>query len=63
VNVTWVAGEETVSVTAAGTSADLCRAVDHSQHEVPAPVEGTPVPGDATVETEQVKLLWPVKGG
>jgi sulfur carrier protein len=63
VNVTRVVGEETVSVAADATSADLCRPVDHSSHEVTVPVDGTPVPGDTTVETERVKLLWPVKGG
>ena len=62
-NVTRVVGEETVSVAADATSADLCRAIDHSPHEVTVPVDGTSVPGDTTVETEQVKLLWPVKGG
>ena len=62
-NVTRVVGEETVSVAADATSADLCRAVDYSPHEVPAAVDGSPVPGDTIVETERVKLLRLVKGG
>lgn len=66
VNVTCeVVGEETTTVSVAddATYADLCRTVGYSPHEVTVLVDETPVPEDATVETERVTVLRLVKGG
>ncbi|MFB6127154.1 MAG: ubiquitin-like small modifier protein 2 [Halolamina sp.] len=56
-------GTETVAVAADDTYADLARAVGYSPHEVTVLVEETPVPEDAAVDADRVRLLRLVKGG
>lgn len=45
------------------TYADLLRAVDLGPHEASVLVEGRPVPEDAPVEAEEVRVLRLVQGG
>jgi sulfur carrier protein len=45
------------------TYGDLIAAVDLNPHEATALVDGRPVPEDAPVETEEVRILRLVKGG
>lgn len=59
-----VVGDETHSVTVEdGTYADLLAAVDLSPHEAAVLVDGRPVPEDATVAAETVRVLRLIKGG
>jgi sulfur carrier protein len=45
------------------TYGDLLRALDFSPHEASVLVDGTPVPEDAPVEADGVRVLRLVKGG
>jgi len=60
-----VVGEGTteVAVEAEATYADLARAVGYSPHEVTALVDDEPVPDDAPVAADRVRVLRLVKGG
>lgn len=60
-----VVGEGTreCDLAADATYGDLLRALDFSPHEASVLVDGTPVPEDAPVETDEVRVLRLVKGG
>lgn len=60
-----VAGEdpETVDLPADATYADLLAAVDRSPQTASVLVDGRPVPADARIEAESVRILELVKGG
>ena len=45
------------------TYGDLLAEADYDVHRVSVLVDGTPVPEDATVTTEQVRVVRLVKGG
>ncbi|WP_075937686.1 ubiquitin-like small modifier protein SAMP2 [Halosegnis longus] len=56
-------GSETVAVESDATYGDLIEALDYSLHEATVLVDGTPVPEDALVETDRVRVLRLIKGG
>ncbi|RNJ25416.1 ubiquitin-like small modifier protein SAMP2 [Halosegnis longus] len=56
-------GSETVAVESDATYGDLIEALDYSLHEATVLVDGTPVPEDAPVETDRVRVLRLIKGG
>lgn len=56
-------GRREVELSPGATYADLLAAVDLSPHEVSVLVDGTPVPEDQPVETEEVRVLRLIKGG
>lgn len=59
-----VVGGDTHTVTIEdGTYADLLAAIDLSPHEAAVLVDGRPVPEDAPVETNRVRVLRLIKGG
>lgn len=60
-----VVGEEAreVSVGPDATYADLLNAVGLSPHEATALVDGRPVPEDAPVTADRVRVLRLIKGG
>jgi sulfur carrier protein len=60
-----VVGRGTHELDLAGnaTYTDLLHAVELSPHEATVLVEGTPVPEDREVDTEQVQVLRLIKGG
>lgn len=45
------------------TYGDVLSAVDLSSHEASVLVDGSPVPEDAPVETDSVRVLRLIKGG
>lgn len=45
------------------TYADLLRAVDLNPHEASVLVDGRPVPEDAPVEADEVRVLRLIQGG
>jgi sulfur carrier protein len=45
------------------TYGDVLEAVDLSSHEASVLVDGSPVPEDAPVETDAVRVLRLIKGG
>lgn len=55
--------EETVSLEDGATYAALLEAVGFGRHEAAVLVDGSPVPEDAAVETEAVRVLRLVSGG
>ena len=56
-------GTETVAVDSDATYGDLVERLDYSRHEVTVLVDETPVPEDAPVETDYVRVLRLIKGG
>ncbi|KAB7515124.1 hypothetical protein DM867_03275 [Halosegnis rubeus] len=60
-----VVGEatETVTVGSEATYGDLIERLGYSMHEATVLVDGTPVPEDAPVETDRVRVLRLIKGG
>lgn len=56
-------GERVVRVADDADYAALVRAVDYSTHEVTVLVDGSPVPEDAPIETDRVRVLRLIKGG
>jgi len=54
---------EEVDLDADATYGDLLAEADYDVHRVSVLVDGTPVPEDATVTTEQVRVVRLVKGG
>ena len=60
-----VVGSETKRCTVAddATYADLIRTAGYHPQEATILVDGTPVPGDATVDTDRVRLLRLIQGG
>lgn len=56
-------GSEIVAVESDATYGDLIEALDYSLHEATVLVDGTPVPEDAPVETDRVRVLRLIKGG
>lgn len=60
-----VAGGGTSDVTLedGATYADLLAAVDLNPHEASALVDGRPVPEDAPVEVERVRVVRLIRGG
>ncbi|SNR35550.1 ubiquitin-like small modifier protein SAMP2 [Halorubrum vacuolatum] len=60
-----VVGEESREYTVEpdATYADLIRAAGYHPQEASILVDGTPVPGDRTVDAERVTLLRLIKGG
>lgn len=56
-------GERTVEVEAGASYADLLRELDLSPHEATALVDGNPVPDDAAVEADRVRVLRLIEGG
>jgi sulfur carrier protein len=60
-----VVGEDAVEVSVDddATYADVVAAVGHSTHEVTVLVDGRPVPEDAPVDADAVRVLRLVKGG
>jgi sulfur carrier protein len=64
VTVSVVGGEKReVSVGPDATYGDLLAAVELSPHEATALVDERPVPEDARVEAEEVRVLRLVRGG
>lgn len=64
VTVDVVAGDiHEVSLSADATYADLLEAVGFGRHEATVLVDGSPVPEDAPVETDEVRVLRLVSGG
>ncbi len=57
------AGSHEVSVPDDGTYADLLAAVDLGVQEATVLVEGRPVPEDAPVDAERVRVVRLIKGG
>jgi sulfur carrier protein len=60
-----VVGEDAVEVSVDddATYADVVAAVGYSTHEVTVLVDGRPVPEDAPVDADAVRVLRLVKGG
>lgn len=59
-----VVGGDTHEVDRTGTTAaDLLRAVGFSQHEATVLVDERPVPDDAVVDADRVRVLRLVSGG
>jgi sulfur carrier protein len=60
-----VVGGETreVALDAGDNYGDLLRALGFSRHEATVLVDGAPVPADAPVDAEAVRVLRLVKGG
>ena len=59
-----VVGDDTHTIDVEeGTYADLLAAIDLSPHEAAVLVDGRPVPEDAPVEAERVRVLRLIKGG
>ncbi|MDZ7745071.1 MAG: ubiquitin-like small modifier protein 2 [Halobacteriales archaeon] len=56
-------GTELVDVDADATYGDLVERLEYSRHEVTVLVDDTPVPEDAPVETDHVRVLRLIKGG
>ena len=56
-------GTETLAVDSDATYGDLVKRLDYSRHEVTVLVDETPVPEDAPVETDHVRVLRLIKGG
>lgn len=56
-------GAREVTLEAEATCADLLRAVDLSPHTATVLVDGRPVPSDARVPADEVRVLRLVKGG
>ncbi|MFC6786958.1 ubiquitin-like small modifier protein 2 [Halobaculum halobium] len=56
-------GTETLALDDDATYADVCRATGYSPHEVTVLVDGAPVPEDAPVEANELKVLRLIKGG
>lgn len=56
-------GSHDVDADADATYADLVRAVDLNVNEVSVLVDGSPVPEDQPVETEQITVLRLIQGG
>jgi len=56
-------GRRELDLPADATYAALLSAVDVSPHEAAVLVDGTPVPEDAPVDAEEVRVLRLVKGG
>ncbi len=56
-------GTEPVTVGDEATYGDLIEALGYSLHEATVLVDGTPVPEDAPVETDRVRVLRLIKGG
>lgn len=56
-------GSREVSVGADATYADLLDAVDLSPHEATALVDDRPVPADAPVDADRVRVLRLIRGG
>lgn len=56
-------GTREVAVDPGATYADLLDAVDLRPHEATALVDGRPVPEDAPVEADRVRVLRLIKGG
>lgn len=56
-------GTETFAVDSDATYGDLVERLDYSRHEVTVLVDETPVPEDAPVETDHVRVLRLIKGG
>lgn len=56
-------GVEEVTVDDGDDYASLVRAVGYSPHEVTVLVDGSPVPEDAPVAVDRVKVLRLIKGG
>jgi sulfur carrier protein len=63
VTVEVVGGERHELSLAAPTYGDLLRAVGLSEHEATVLVDGRPVPEDAPVEVDRVRVLKLVTGG
>lgn len=60
-----VVGEDTrdLELAADATYGDVLEAVGLSSHEASVLVDGSPVPEDAPVETDSVRVLRLIKGG
>jgi len=60
-----VVGEDThdLELDADATYGDVLAAVDLSVHEASVLVDGAPVPADAPVEADAVRVLRLIKGG
>jgi len=60
-----VAGGDTheIEVAEGDTYADLLDPLAYSRHEVSVLVDGTPVPADAPVEADHVRVVRLIKGG
>lgn len=63
VEVEVVGGDTHIVPVEDGTYADLLAAIDLSPHEAAVLVDGRPVPEDAPVETDRVRVLRLIKGG
>lgn len=56
-------GTETPELSADATYGDLLTALGYSPHEAAVLVDDTPVPDDAPVTADQVRVLRLIKGG
>jgi sulfur carrier protein len=56
-------GSRELDLPADATYAAILSALDVSPHEAAVLVDGTPVPADAPVDAEEVRVLRLVKGG
>jgi sulfur carrier protein len=56
-------GTRELDLAADATYADLLHALELNTHEATVLVEGTPVPEDGSIDTEQVQVLRLIKGG
>jgi len=56
-------GTEEHSLAADATYADLIRAAGYHPQEASVLVDGSPVPGDRTVDADRVQLLRLIQGG
>ncbi|MDX1746860.1 MAG: ubiquitin-like small modifier protein 2 [Halobacteriales archaeon] len=63
VEVDVVGGDTHRIVPDGNTYADLLAAIDLSPHEAAVLVDGQPVPEDAPIDTEHVRVLRLIKGG
>lgn len=56
-------GTEECDLDADATYGDVLRELGFSQHEAAVLVDGSPVPEDAPVETDDLQVLRLIKGG
>jgi sulfur carrier protein len=56
-------GTEQFDLDPDATYGDVLRALGYSQHEASVLVDGSPVPEDAPVETDDLQVLRLIKGG
>ncbi|GAA0473110.1 small archaeal modifier protein 2 [Halococcus dombrowskii] len=58
-----IVGGDTHELVVEGTYGDLLDAVELSRHEATVLLDGRPVPADAAIDAESVRVLRLIKGG